>query len=86
MTVFFSYGFRPFFFGAALFAGVAVPAWIFLPVWFFLQISMGLKQQGSNVAFWAHVGGFLAGAIISIAVYNYIPKARPYPSRTDHRD
>jgi len=28
MTVFFSYGFRPFFLGAALFAGVAVPAWI----------------------------------------------------------
>jgi uncharacterized protein involved in response to NO len=27
---FFSYGFRPFFFGAALFAGVAVPAWIVL--------------------------------------------------------
>src|SRR5687767_15092616 len=25
---FFSYGFRPFFLGAALFAGVAVPAWI----------------------------------------------------------
>ncbi len=28
MTTFFSYGFRPFFLGAALFAGVAVPAWI----------------------------------------------------------
>ena len=27
---FFSYGFRPLFFGAALFAGVAVPAWILL--------------------------------------------------------
>jgi len=25
---FFSYGFRPFFLGAAMFAGVAVPAWI----------------------------------------------------------
>ncbi len=28
--VFFSYGFRPFFLGAALFAGVAVPAWVLL--------------------------------------------------------
>jgi uncharacterized protein involved in response to NO len=27
---FFSYGFRPFFFGAALFAGIAVQAWIFV--------------------------------------------------------
>ena len=40
---------------------IRVPAWIFLPVWFFLQISMGLQHR-SNVAFWAHVGGFLAGA------------------------
>jgi len=26
----FSYGFRPFFLGASLFAGLAVPAWIFI--------------------------------------------------------
>lgn len=30
MTMFFSYGFRPFFLGAALFAGVAIPAWILI--------------------------------------------------------
>ncbi len=30
MTMFFSYGFRPFFLGAALFAGVAVPVWILM--------------------------------------------------------
>lgn len=30
ITAFFSYGFRPFFLGAALFAGVAVPAWILI--------------------------------------------------------
>lgn len=27
---FFSYGFRPFFLSAALFAGVAIPAWILI--------------------------------------------------------
>ena len=54
---------------------IRVPAWIFLPVWCFLQISMGLRQHGSNVSFWAHVGGFLAGGVLSIAVYEYIPKA-----------
>jgi len=53
---------------------VRVPAWIFLPVWFFLQISMGLKQHGSNVAFWAHVGGFVAGAVVAVLVCRYIPK------------
>ena len=30
---FFSYGFRPFFLGAALFAGVAIPAWISVLSW-----------------------------------------------------
>lgn len=42
-----------------------LPAWIFLPMWFFLQICLGLKPHGANVAFWAHVGGFLAGAVIA---------------------
>jgi membrane associated rhomboid family serine protease len=51
---------------------VHLPAWVFLPLWFFLQIFMGLKSRGANVAFWAHVGGFLAGAIMAIAVYHYI--------------
>src|SRR6266540_2673634 len=54
---------------------IRLPAWVFLPVWFFLQISLGLKPHGANVAFWAHVGGFLAGSMTSIAVYNYIPEA-----------
>ncbi|MCS6287346.1 MAG: NnrS family protein [Nitrospira sp.] len=30
MTTFFSYGFRPFFLGASLFAGVAIPVWILI--------------------------------------------------------
>ncbi len=55
---------------------IRLPAWIFLAVWVFLQISMGLKQHGSNVAFWAHVGGFVAGAIMSVSVYNYIFRRR----------
>jgi membrane associated rhomboid family serine protease len=56
---------------------IHLPAWVFLPMWFFLQISLGLKQHASNLAFWAHVGGFVAGAVISVAVYKYIPKAHP---------
>ena len=53
---------------------IRLPAWIFLPAWFLLQISMGLKQHGSAVAFWAHVGGFLAGAVVAVSVCRYIPK------------
>jgi membrane associated rhomboid family serine protease len=40
-------------------------------------MSFGLKPHGSNVAFWAHVGGFLAGVIIAIAVYQYTSKEKP---------
>lgn len=51
---------------------IRLPAWVFLPLWFFLQISMGLKPNSSNVAFWAHVGGFVVGALISIALHKYL--------------
>jgi membrane associated rhomboid family serine protease len=53
---------------------IRLPAWVFLPVWFFLQISLGLKPHGANVAFWAHVGGFVAGAVVAVSVWRYIPK------------
>jgi membrane associated rhomboid family serine protease len=54
---------------------IHLPAWVFLPMWFFLQISTGLNPHPSNVAFWAHVGGFLAGVLVSIAVHQYISDA-----------
>lgn len=42
----------------------AVPAWMMLGYWFLLQLLGGLPQLGGGaegVAFWAHVGGFVAG-------------------------
>jgi membrane associated rhomboid family serine protease len=44
---------------------IAVPAFVMLGYWFLLQFLGGLPQLGggeSGVAFWAHVGGFVAGA------------------------
>jgi len=47
-----------------------VPAWIILGYWFALQFLSGtasvLAMQGDmgGVAFWAHVGGFIAGALL----------------------
>jgi len=41
-----------------------VPAWIALGFWFVLQIvsgSLTSSQQGGGVAWWAHIGGFVAG-------------------------
>jgi membrane associated rhomboid family serine protease len=45
-----------------------VPAWIVLGVWFALQLFSGLSTplggEGGGVAFWAHVGGFVAGVAL----------------------
>lgn len=44
-------------------------AWIMLPLWFVEQIFFGLLSgRGSAVAYWAHVGGFAAGALGAIAL------------------
>jgi membrane associated rhomboid family serine protease len=43
---------------------VAVPAWVMLGYWFLLQLlSTGMGEVG-GVAFWAHIGGFLAGVLL----------------------
>jgi membrane associated rhomboid family serine protease len=48
---------------------VRVPAIILLGAWFVLQLfsgvgSLGPTAQSSGVAYWAHVGGFIAGALL----------------------
>ena len=44
---------------------IAVPAYLMLGYWFLIQLLGGipsLAREGGGVAFWAHVGGFVAGA------------------------
>jgi len=46
---------------------INVPAWGMLGYWFGLQLLMGLPTLGTEeggVAFWAHVGGFVAGVLL----------------------
>ncbi len=46
---------------------IPLPAWVLLLYWFFLQVmggSMALGGSGGTVAFWAHIGGFVAGAAL----------------------
>jgi membrane associated rhomboid family serine protease len=48
---------------------IAVPAVFMLGYWFILQLLGGLPALGSTgggVAFWAHIGGFLAGLPLAI--------------------
>ena len=46
---------------------VALPAWVMLIYWMGLQFLGGVSSlgaEGGGVAFWAHIGGFLAGVIL----------------------
>lgn len=60
-----------------------VPAFIFLGVWFLTQFASGLATLNmgdvrmTNVAFWAHVGGFVAGVLAALV----IGPLRPEPAR-----
>jgi len=53
---------------------VRVPAVIVLGLWFAMQFLMGLSTLGATanvtggVAVWAHIGGFLIGLVIALAV------------------
>ena len=45
-----------------------MPAFVFLALWFFAQLFNGMVASaasfGGGVAWWAHVGGFVAGALM----------------------
>jgi membrane associated rhomboid family serine protease len=46
---------------------MALPAWVMLGYWFLIQFVSGLVSFGGEaggVAFWAHVGGFVAGVVL----------------------
>lgn len=54
-----------------LFFFIELPAWIFLGVWFFLQwigareaLFFPEDRTMGGVAYWAHIGGFLAGFLL----------------------
>ena len=48
------------------FTSIALPAWMMLGYWFFIQLASGLlsSSEMGGVAFWAHVGGFVAGVAL----------------------
>ena len=48
---------------------VEIPAVFLLGLWFLLQVGHGALsagEPGGGVAFWAHVGGFAAGAVVGL--------------------
>jgi membrane associated rhomboid family serine protease len=55
---------------------VQIPAWVYLGGWFIYQLveaNFGLSSASANgggVAFFAHVGGFVFGAAVTLALLN----------------
>ena len=54
-------------------SAVAIPAWAYLGIWFLYQLFEGNfalvhpdNSSGSHVAFFAHVGGFVFGALVAL--------------------
>jgi membrane associated rhomboid family serine protease len=48
---------------------MVVPAPIFLGIWMLMQLFQGVSSisavETTGVAFWAHIGGFIAGAAVT---------------------
>ena len=66
---------------------VAVPVIVYLPIWFLLQLISGVasiartsaETQAGGVAFWAHIGGFVAGPLIFLLLGGRRAPKRPAP-------
>lgn len=68
---------------------LAVPAFVMLGYWFLLQLLGGLpalKSSSGGVAFWAHIGGFLAGLALVLPLRNPARSARARPNRGGRRN
>jgi len=55
---------------------VSVPAVFFLGFWFILQLLYTWLGMGGNVAYWAHIGGFVAGIVLGMIAKR---KRKPKP-------
>jgi membrane associated rhomboid family serine protease len=70
---------------------ILLPAWVMLGLWFVLQLVSGLASLGvgadvGGVAFWAHVGGFIAGVVLVWLFRDRDAVARQHAIRDQHRD
>ncbi len=55
------------------FTRIVVPAFLMLGYWFLIQLLGGIPSLGGvtgGIAFWAHVGGFLTGVVLSKVMCN----------------
>ena len=65
---------------------IAVPAVVMIGIWALLQFvngigSIAVTDQTSGVAYWAHIGGFIAGALITLLAKPFLDRGTNTPSR-----
>jgi rhomboid family protein len=61
-----------------------VPALVMIGLWALLQFINGLgsiavSEQTSGVAYWAHIGGFIAGLVITFLARPFLDRGGPQP-------
>jgi len=44
---------------------VRLPAWVMIGLWFLYQLVLGFLPYNTGVAYWAHIGGFILGWLLS---------------------
>lgn len=72
--------------GVALLRPIMVPAVVMIGVWALLQFvngigSIAVTDQTSGVAYWAHIGGFIAGAVITFLARPFLDRGTPAPTQ-----
>ncbi|TMF80893.1 MAG: rhomboid family intramembrane serine protease [Chloroflexi bacterium] len=65
---------------------IMVPAVVMIGLWALLQFVNGLgaiavSEQTSGVAYWAHIGGFIAGALITLLAKPFLDRGTSVPAR-----
>lgn len=62
-----------------------IPAFVFLLVWFYVQYANAGLNSNEPVAWWAHIGGFIAGAVWGIFIRKSDSTRKPSNRRKKQR-
>ncbi len=67
------------------FAVVVLPAWLLLGAWFLLQFATPDTPGGDQIAYQAHIGGFLAGIVLLLVLDAWRSRHHRDPFHTPRR-
>jgi len=48
-----------------------VPSYVMIGLWFVTQLVSGFGGQSDGVAYWAHIGGFIAGLVLTFLLRGF---------------